>query len=289
MDEAKADAGGRLGPREMTEPKRRGRPPKIKPMEGETPSTQVAPLPETSTNPVVQDGVTLDPVSGDEVASTGDGACDHPGCGKDSVEQSMATGAEFCQEHLATGVPMGGAAGYSVGGGGYSPMDAGAAFSPSSSGGVGYSSVYGGEAISIKIGNGGAGASNDPAVIDGAEQMGAGSGVPKELSDRQIAALDRDYDGEAGGSWPVAELSELQTQAYAQNAIDAHEGQFEVKVTDAFNRIWSFRHEVVKNHLNVMVECKRGPKVARVFCPTSTINLFKAEEMIRECDAETRR
>lgn len=82
------------------------------------------------------------------------------------------------------------------------------------------------------------------------------------LSPPQVAALDRDHDGRAGGSWPVASLTENQVEQYTQALFEAYEGQVEIKNIDGFNRVWTFRHEIVKNHDHMMVRVERGPKVA---------------------------
>ena len=109
------------------------------------------------------------------------------------------------------------------------------------------------------------------------------------LSTQQVAALDHDFDGEAGGSRPAAKLTELQRDAFAQDVIDAYEGQLEVKRGDAFNRVWTFRHETVKNMDHMLVEARRGPTVARRLISTAQFTKGRAMVAIEEADAETAR
>lgn len=111
--------------------------------------------------------------------------------------------------------------------------------------------------------------------------------VEAELSPAQIVALDRDYDGEAGGSRPHAKLTELQRHAYAMDCSEAYEGQFEVKRTDAFNRVWTFRHEIVKSQDHMLVECRRGPTVSRVLISSAVFSQGRALVAIEQADAET--
>ncbi len=111
---------------------------------------------------------------------------------------------------------------------------------------------------------------------------------PAELSPAQTVALDRDFDGEAGGSRPHAKLSEHQVKAYVQNAIDAYEGQFEVKAVDSFNRVWSFRHETVKSQDHMLIECRRGPTVAQRLISSAIFTQGQAMVAVEGCDAETK-
>ncbi len=109
------------------------------------------------------------------------------------------------------------------------------------------------------------------------------------LSPQQVVALDRDFDGEAGGSRPVAKLTELQRDAFAQDVIDAYEGQLEIKRGDAFNRIWTFRHEIVKNMDHMLVEVRRGPTVAQRLISTAVFTKGQAMVAIEGVDEETAR
>lgn len=109
------------------------------------------------------------------------------------------------------------------------------------------------------------------------------------LSPQQAVALDRDFDGEAGGSRPHAKLTELQRDAFAQDVIDAYEGQLEIKRGDAFNRIWTFRHEVIKNMDHMLVEVRRGPTVAQRLISTAVFTKGQAMVAIEGVDEETAR
>lgn len=109
------------------------------------------------------------------------------------------------------------------------------------------------------------------------------------LTSPQVVALDRDFDGEAGGSRPIAKLTELQRDAFAQDVIDAYEGQLEVKRGDAFNRIWMFRHEIIKNMDHMLIEVRRGPTVAQRLISTAVFTKGQAMVAVEEVDAETAR
>lgn len=109
------------------------------------------------------------------------------------------------------------------------------------------------------------------------------------LSPQQVVALDRDFDGEAGGSRPHAKLTELQRDAFAQDVIDAYEGQLEIKRGDAFNRIWTFRHEIIKNMDHMLVEVRRGPTVAQRLISTAQFTKGHAMVAIEGVDEETAR
>lgn len=110
-----------------------------------------------------------------------------------------------------------------------------------------------------------------------------------ELSARQKAILDRDYDGEPGGSRPRASLTDLQRKAFIQDAEDAYQQQVEVKRTDGFNRVWTFRHTIVDNRDAMQLRVDRGPTYAErlVSCAFYTVEI--AEASIREIDEETAR
>lgn len=129
--------------------------------------------------------------------------------------------------------------------------------------------------------------------VDAHEEVAA-AGVPvdedvRALSADQIRALDRDFDGRAGGSRPEASLSPLQVKAFTQDVVDAYEGQWEIKRVDAHNRVWTFRHEVVKNQDNMLVRVARGPSVAERLISTAFFSQGHAMVAIEEIDAETRR
>ena len=109
------------------------------------------------------------------------------------------------------------------------------------------------------------------------------------MSPQQVVALDHDFDGEAGGSRPHAKLTELQRDAFAQDVIDAYEGQLEIKRGDAFNRIWTFRHEIVKNMDHMLVEVRRGPTVAQRLISTAVFTKGQAMVAIEGADEETAR
>jgi len=109
------------------------------------------------------------------------------------------------------------------------------------------------------------------------------------LTPKQVVALDHDFDGEAGGSRPVASLSELQRDAFSHDAADAYEGQIEVKRVDGFNRVWTFRHEIVKSQDHMLVECRRGPTVAQRLISSALFTKGQAMVAIESADAETSR
>lgn len=107
------------------------------------------------------------------------------------------------------------------------------------------------------------------------------------LSAAQVVALDRDFDGQAGGSRPKASLTELQVSATVADAIDAYEGQWEIKRTDGFNRTWTLRHEIVKNHDFMLIRVQRGPTIGERLIPSSAFGGVAAEEAVRAIDLET--
>lgn len=132
-------------------------------------------------------------------------------------------------------------------------------------------------------------AAQDNAPVPAGSVVEPEAAAPVGLSDAQAKALDRDHDGEPGGSWPHASLTEPQKAAWVQEAIDAHESQTELKRVDAFNRVWTFRHEVVKNHLHLMIHCKRGPKEAQRLLSVAWMPRDMIEGVINELDAEMAR
>jgi hypothetical protein len=131
-------------------------------------------------------------------------------------------------------------------------------------------------------------AKNVPALPDIGASLQKPEPVPV-LTPKQVVALDLDFDGEAGGSRPVAGLSELQRDAFAHDAIDAYEGQIEVKRVDGFNRVWTFRHEIVKSQDHMLVECRRGPTVAQRLISSALFTKGQAMVAIESADAETSR
>ncbi len=135
----------------------------------------------------------------------------------------------------------------------------------------------------------------NPVVVEEVDQAGeviagyADTGEAVELSPAQIVALDRDYDGDPGGSRPKASLTDLQRNAYIQDAEDAYQQQVEVKRTDGFNRVWTFRHVIVDNKDHMQLRVDRGPMYAERLISTAFYDPQAAESCIREIDAETER
>lgn len=241
------------------QPKKRGRPRKIRPSEAETPATQVSPVAETSENPIrtlareieaeapgpigepdtfyaaralVEE---LDPMTGDVIA-----VYDDPG---DEVELPALEGAGndyvIVEEWGEDGTESHGR-------------------------------------VSASIFN--------AAVVDGDL-----SNVLATAERPLPASFDHDHDGHPGGSLPRAHLTDLQVVAYTRDVMDAYMGQHEVKRADAWNRVWTMRHEIVRNHDNILVRCARGPMVAERLIPASQMSNERAEEAIRAVDAETER
>lgn len=135
-------------------------------------------------------------------------------------------------------------------------------------------------------------AKNPPVFPDNGAHVEVAEPEPEPevvLTPQQVVALDHDFDGEAGGSRPIAKLTELQRDAFAQDVIDAYEGQLEVRRGDAFNRIWTFRHEIVKNMDHMLVEVRRGPTVAQRLISTSVFSKGRAMVAVEEADTETAR
>lgn len=240
--------GGQEGV-EVLGQRKRGRPRKVRPGEGETPTTVVAPVVEDSTNPVALNAVEeLDPAT-DEVIATYDDPMevvelpDNPypvtthyeTSGEPYVKAAdwPAIGREIMAQVLA-------------------------------------------EAPRVPV------PSQPHAVEDGWVDKA-------DLTDAQIDALDHDYDGHPGGSRPKASLTEHQVAAFERDVHEAYQGQFEVKRTDAFNRVWSFRHEIVRNHDNMLVEAVRGPVVSRQHIPASLVTPERVMQAIRDADRETER
>jgi hypothetical protein len=111
----------------------------------------------------------------------------------------------------------------------------------------------------------------------------------KVLSLAQIAALDHDHNGEAGGSLPKARLTDLQLKAYAQDASDAYEGHGPVIREDGFYRIWRFQQETVKDHANMALSVRRGPVEAKRHILMSQYRYTDIEGVLQELDEETSR
>jgi hypothetical protein len=121
----------------------------------------------------------------------------------------------------------------------------------------------------------------DPASL---EPIGEWQGSPA-----QIAALDHDHNGEAGGSLPKARLTDLQLKAYAQDASDAYEGHGPVVREDGFYRIWRFQQETVKDHANMALSVRCGPVEAKRHILMSQYRYTDIEVVLRELDEETSR
>lgn len=107
--------------------------------------------------------------------------------------------------------------------------------------------------------------------------------------DSRLLVLDHDHDGHPGGSLPRARLTDLQVAAYTRDVMDAYMGQHEVKRADGWNRVWTMRHEIVRNHDMMLVRCARGPMVAERLIPASQMSNERAEEAVRAVDGETER
>jgi hypothetical protein len=122
-----------------------------------------------------------------------------------------------------------------------------------------------------------------------AEYEDEGADVDPELTPAQVVALDRDYDGRPGGSRPIAKLTDGQRNAYLMDAVDTFERQYEVKRTDGFNRVWTFRHETVKNHDHMLVRCERGPVMAQRLILTSVVTRDALFDAIDAVSKETER
>lgn len=84
-------------------------------------------------------------------------------------------------------------------------------------------------------------------------------------------------------------MTEPQKAAWVQEAIDAHESQSELKRVDAFNRVWTFRHEVVESKLHLLIHCKRGPKEAQRLLSVAWMPRADLEAVITDLDAEMAR
>lgn len=251
----------------MVEVKRKpGRPRKVevKPTEGETPATVVKPVPdpESDPNPVVE-VERVHHVTGEvlEVYQDEGFEVELPNEPINAVESGQGGNADAGEASGLAGV-FGGAGG-------------------TDSGGLA-------EAISLSPAEVEA-AKNVYVIPDDVTIEKPVEPGPVVLSPQQVVALDRDFDGEAGGSRPVASLTELQRDAFSQDVIDAYEGQFEVKRTDAFNRVWSFRHEIVKNMDHMLIEARRGQTVSQQLISTALFSKGQAMVAIETADAETSR
>jgi hypothetical protein len=108
-----------------------------------------------------------------------------------------------------------------------------------------------------------------------------------EGSPAQIAALDHDHDGNAGGSLPKARLTQNQIAAYLQDASDAYEGFGEIVREDNFHRIWRFRQETVKNHSHMSLSVKRGPMEYGRMVLMSAYRFSDIEALLRDLDEES--
>ena len=105
----------------------------------------------------------------------------------------------------------------------------------------------------------------------------------------QIIALDRDHDGQPGGSWPFASLTENETRGLVAEFFEAYESQVETKRVDTFNRVWSFRHEAIHSQDTMVLSVKRGPVVAERHIPASMARFKDIADVLSELDAETAR
>jgi len=105
----------------------------------------------------------------------------------------------------------------------------------------------------------------------------------------QSIALDRDHDGNPGGSWPQASLTENETRGMIAEFFDAYESQVENKRVDTFNRVWSFRHEAVHSQDTMVLSVKRGPVVAERHVPASMARFTDVGALLAELDQETGR
>ena len=109
------------------------------------------------------------------------------------------------------------------------------------------------------------------------------------LTPQQIAALDRDYDGEPGGSLPHASLSDRERQNYVTATMEAYSQQTENRREDGFGRLWTFRIEAIKGHTHVVMRVQRGPREASRSVSTAFFTPDHADAAIRELDRETER
>lgn len=109
------------------------------------------------------------------------------------------------------------------------------------------------------------------------------------LSNAQRVALDRDRDGEPGGSFPKASLAPRELAGFVAEFFYAFEMQQEIKRTDTFNRVWTFRLENVKNTLHMMAHVKRGPVEAQQMIVVSHMPRDVVEAMIIDLDGQTSR
>lgn len=105
----------------------------------------------------------------------------------------------------------------------------------------------------------------------------------------QIIALDRNYDGNPGGSWPHASLTENETRGLIAEFFDAYESQIENKRVDTFNRVWTFRHEAVHSQDTMVLHVKRGPVTAERHVPASMARFTDVGVLLAELDHETSR
>ena len=122
---------------------------------------------------------------------------------------------------------------------------------------------------------------------DGASSRDSASVSPLTLP--QIIALDRDHDGQPGGSWPFASLTENETRGLIAEFFEAYESQVETKRVDTFNRVWSFRHEAIHSQDTMVLSVKRGPVVAERHIPASMARFKDIADVLSELDAETAR
>lgn len=82
-------------------------------------------------------------------------------------------------------------------------------------------------------------------------------------------------------------LAPLQREAWARDAWDAYQSQDEIKRTDALNRVWTFRYEIVANHAHILIEARRGQAVSRQLVLSSQMTMESALEAVDAADRET--
>jgi len=121
------------------------------------------------------------------------------------------------------------------------------------------------------------------------EPLGGWVAEEPALTLPQIIALDRDHDGNPGGSWPFASLTENETRGLVAEFFEAYESQVETKRVDTFNRVWSFRHEAVHSQDTMVLSVKRGPVVAERHVPASMARFKDIGAVLAELDQETAR
>lgn len=105
------------------------------------------------------------------------------------------------------------------------------------------------------------------------------------LSPAQIVALDHDHDGQPGGSYPKASLTDQEMIGFLAEFREAYESQTEQKRVDQFNRIWTFGFVIIKNQHTMRIHAKRGPVEAEKLLNSS----WMPDDMVREAIEEVSR